>query len=70
MAAMAPGPSDPVRTEDYVTSPPPKSSPGLALQAFLPSHTPPSPLPAPPWPYLRPGPALQEECYPLVLEQT
>lgn len=54
------------KTEDHVTPPPPKSSPGLP---FFTSHPPPSPLPVLPRSYLRPGPPWQEGCCPLVLEQ-
>lgn len=68
MAAMAPGPSDPVEDRGpCYPSPSPQIQPGPS--AFLPSHPPPSPLDAPPRSYLRPGPPLPEGCCTLVPEQ-
>lgn len=69
MAAMAPGPSDPVedRGPCYPSHSQIQPRPGPP-HAFLPSYPPPSPFPALPTPYLHPGPLLLEGCCPLVLE--
>lgn len=70
MAAMAPGPSDPVEDRrPCYPSPSPQIQPRPGPSAFPPSHPPPSPLAAPPRSYLRPGPPLREGCCTLVLEQ-